>query len=74
MIEKYLKIIKNFSNKKDLVINILLENNIKLDIYNNFNIVDNVVILNLDSKNRFILNINKLKIISSLKDVGLILK
>lgn len=74
MLEKYLQIIKNFSDKKDLVSKILLENNIKLDIYNSFDIKDNIVNLNLDSKNRFILNINKENLGNRLKEVGLILK
>lgn len=74
MMEKYLQIIKNFYNKKDLVSKILLENNIRLDAYNSFDIVDNCLKLNLDSKNRFVLNINRDKIISNLKDIGLVLK
>lgn len=74
MLEKYLQLIKSSTDKKEKVINILKENGIEYNKNNKFNIIDNIIKFNLDSKNNFIFNLKKEIIINSLKEIELYIK
>lgn len=73
--DKYLLLIQELEKKKKVVIDTLISFSIDVDNrQNSFNITGNVVTFSLDSKNRFIFNVNKEKIQEALKENNLILK